>query len=320
MDLLVLNAPAAHLWLAGRLEGDGLATPRIEQMQLDVDHEPLTAQLPAVYREPPGAAVMTLDHLLDLYESMLGDSDGLVASLAARLDPWATPDAARPVSWLDWLAGWLALDLDETWTLGVRRAAVADAFRSQAGRGTAGGLIGAVQRAVDATVTIVEPALTASVWSLGGRSELGFTSMLAVVQPQGAVLDTTTVLDESSLLDDEGPDPSVFADLAGIACVRVNRSDVPTAADEARLREVVAREAPAHLRVGVAVVEPEFLIGMQDRIGIDAIVGVGPRPAALTGPNDDRATRLGVDSVLADGALPSDSTLPTASVGQLTIR
>jgi phage tail-like protein len=56
-------------------------------------------------------------------------------SLPAYFDPQLTPP-----DFLDWLAGWVGLTLDETWPLDRRRSLVASAVALYARRGTARGL------------------------------------------------------------------------------------------------------------------------------------------------------------------------------------
>ncbi len=56
-------------------------------------------------------------------------------NLAAYLDPDTAPE-----DFLDWLAGWFGLDLDATWAMDRRRAAVRDIVELYRWRGTARGL------------------------------------------------------------------------------------------------------------------------------------------------------------------------------------
>lgn len=68
--------------------------------------------------------------------------DEVIAPVPATLDNfWAYLDPAlAPVDFVEWLAGWVGLELDQTWDEQRRRELVAQAHRLYDFRGTAGGL------------------------------------------------------------------------------------------------------------------------------------------------------------------------------------
>ena len=140
---------------------------------------PLAAGLPALYREPEAHVVDDAQAVRDLVDGGLTVSEvaerlrrphewvedrlavaqlpELRTSLAERftraLDEVLAPvlmsldnmsayfdPRLTPPDFLDWLAGWVGLTLDETWPLERRRALVANAVRLYARRGTARGL------------------------------------------------------------------------------------------------------------------------------------------------------------------------------------
>ena len=293
MQLLISHEPARYLWVAGTLDGNGSGGPVIRQMRVTFNHDSYLRHLPAIYREGPPAAF--LGRALDLVESLLVEPEEAIADLPRLFDPGAAPDQPTGAggSWLDWLAGWLAFPLDETWGTEKRRQAVADAFAWHGRRGTVEGLRHAIELFTGATVHIEEPAAQASTWSLGTSSVLGFTTMTAAAQAAGAVLDHTAVLDQSHLIADADAGAPLFSDLAHRFCVSVQQADVPTPEAVARLRSVIDREKPAHTTYELCVVGASLRVGQQARAGIDALVG-GPPPDHV--PFQER--RLGVDSVL----------------------
>lgn len=91
---------------------------------------PLGDGLPALYQEDSFALRLTgaLDEVLAPIFSSLD-------SLHAYLDPALAPD-----DFLDWLAGWVGVTLDETWPIERRRRLVADATQLYRSRGTVAGL------------------------------------------------------------------------------------------------------------------------------------------------------------------------------------
>ena len=73
---------------------------------------------------------------------------------------------SAPAEFLNWLAGWLALDLDEHWTEEKKRSAIAQVFALYARRGTAEGLRAALRFFLGNQAQIEEPILYANWWAL----------------------------------------------------------------------------------------------------------------------------------------------------------
>lgn len=107
---------------------------------------PIGELLPAVYSDDDFAQrfVAALDELLAPILSTLDCLD-------AYLDP-----ALAPADFVDWLAGWVALPLDEAWSLERRRRLVAAAVALHRRRGTRHGLAELVALATGGEVEIIE--------------------------------------------------------------------------------------------------------------------------------------------------------------------
>jgi phage tail-like protein len=248
-----------------------------------------------------------LARALELFESELGDTEEAIEGLARLMDPQAAPDEAPPASWLDWLSTWVDFPLDESWPRDRRRAAVAQAFALEGIRGTVEGLRRYIRLYADASASIEEPAQEATIWSLGETSLLGFGTMLAAAEAQGAVLGTTAILDHSHLTGDQDYGAPLFQDIAHRFCVHVYKTEVPTAEAVGAVRDVIEREKPAHTTYDLCVIGPRMRVGFQARLGIDAIVAGAPPALTLEG-----GLELGYGTVLADtprrpGRLDSDS-------------
>jgi phage tail-like protein len=165
---------------------------------------PLGAALPGLYLEDDFAQSMTaaLDTVLAPVISTIDNFD-------AYLDPELTPE-----DFLTWLAGWVGLAIDETWTTERRRAAVARAVELYRRRGTALGLGQQIEIHTGGTVEITENGGTA--WSIDPGGELPGS-----------------------------PKPLVV--------VRVHVDD-PKAIDPVRLDALVAAAKPAHVEHRVEIV------------------------------------------------------------------
>jgi phage tail-like protein len=91
---------------------------------------PLVAMLPAVYQEDPFTV------------RFVGGFDDVLASVVTTLDcldSYVDPMLA-PEDFLDWLAGWVGIDIEDGWPIERRRAAVATAVEMYRMRGTVAGL------------------------------------------------------------------------------------------------------------------------------------------------------------------------------------
>jgi phage tail-like protein len=309
LDLLVLNAPARHLWLAGALLGDGTSTPVLGQVRVEYDHAGWIRDLPALYQQPESGADF-LRRSLALFETELGEDDTLIDHLPQLFDPAATPDAAdRP--WLPWLAGWLDFLLDDSWPVSQRREALAGAFTLYGQRGTIEGLRRLIVLYTGLTARIEEPGASASIWSLGAHG-LGFDTMLAAGEAEGAVLGTTALVDRSTLGGAYGA--SLFEDVAHRFCVELYAAEITDPSLLDRVRAVLDREKPAETMYHIAVIGPAMRIGVQDRLAIDTILG-GPEDLVL-----DDSRRLGLDFMLSPDSATGGAIGQSAQIGHTTLR
>jgi hypothetical protein len=121
--------------------------------------------------------------------------------------------------------------------------------------------------------------------------------MLPAAQPQGAIVGTTAVLDQSHLISDEDFGAPLFTDVAYQFRVSVFRSQASSPDALATIRAILDSEKPAHTTYELCVIEPAFRIGFQSSVGVDSIVGGPPRELAL---GSDHA--LGVNTAL--GGMP----------------
>lgn len=328
VDVALVADPAGpRLFIGGLLGGDGKSTPAVHQIGVSGSPSWLDL-LPAVYRADSAESDF-LDRYLRLLRSVQDETTQERVDLVRRFDPWTAADkqpGAPGSSVLDDLAGWLALALDERWPQRQRRAVVANAFATQAIRGTPLGLLEAIkERFPRLGVAISEPAERARIWSLRPASQpadvgsvclaggLGFDTMLAASPAGGAVVGVNAVVDQSTVTGGANAGSPLFADLAH----RFHVSVVPepgcdAATLDVELRAVIDAQKPAHTVYTLCVAKPRARVGVQARIGVDAILA-GAAPAV----------ELGTEPVLGEGALGAaatarDEPAPTF-VGQLRL-
>ena len=123
---------------------------------------PLITRLPAILQE---------DEFLHRW---LSGFDDLIAPVYATLDnleAYVRP-AYAPADFLEWLAGWVDVAIDEAWTEEQRRRIVADAASLHRRAGTAGGIRDALQLAAGPTATVEVEESGGTAWSAESGGEL----------------------------------------------------------------------------------------------------------------------------------------------------
>jgi phage tail-like protein len=109
--------------------------------------------LPGMYQEDPFARDLTA-----AFDEILAPVVSSLDNLPAYLDP-----ALAPEDFLEWLAGWVAALVDESWPLEQRRRFVAQAASLHRRRGTLGGLREHLRIFTDGEVQVEESGSAA--WS-----------------------------------------------------------------------------------------------------------------------------------------------------------
>jgi phage tail-like protein len=280
-----------RLWIGARFHGDGTATPTLSQVRLEFDQDSYLKALPAIYQEAPACGDF-FDRYLALFERTFGRTEDTIRELPALADPDAVDAAALP-----WLASWLGLDLDDRWDETTRRDAIRQAYARDARRGTARGLQDAIEREAGVRVVVREPLLHsgwwvlpdvsrsceagAPAWTHAEASVLGWSTSLAAAEPQGAVVGTSATLDRSHLIEDEAFATPLFDEVAYQVQILMYPARGGDPQTIARVREVVDREKPAHVAYHLCVAKPELRVGLQARLGVDAILTGEPPPSRL---------------------------------------
>lgn len=276
------------VWVGVEFTSEGSTTRSLEQLRIEFAPRTYVDQLPAIYSHDAQERRL-LERFMSLYGSLFEDVEAEIAGMHRLFDPMG----AR-ASWLEWLAGWLAVELSDEWDEARKRAAVAQAFESYARRGTAVGLRSAVRAETGIDVGLDEPLQGASVWRLPGcesataersGASLGFTTMLASPIATSAVLGRSAILGGSHVATEDNAPVPLFDDVAHRVSVRVHRGQLRGDSALDALRTVIEREKPAHVGYEICVIEPQLVVGFQATLGVDAVVG-GPPDAAAAGTDD----------------------------------
>jgi phage tail-like protein len=190
---------------------------------------PLLQGLPALYREPePGIGDRVESFVLRFTEAL----DAVLAPVFSTLDnlPAYFDPKTAPEHFLDWLAGWVALELYEKWSPELRRKLVADAVQLHRDRGTKVGFARVVK------------IFTAARW-------------VAIEDSGGVWCNATTVLDDGLAPEfpTEAPTGSWMTIKVAIGEERYARDGEMESVTELVYR-VAARVKPAHVVLREVVV------------------------------------------------------------------
>ena len=169
--LLRPPGPGGARWLRRRSRGlvPGLDNP-----------VPIAQRLPGVLQD---------DDFLLRFVAAFDDSYAPIRATLDSLACYFDPQLA-PADFLDWLATWVGVDLDDAWSLEQRRRIVADAARVHRQRGTTRGVVAALELALGAEVEVSESG--ACTWSSSPGADPGGSSP-AVIEARITVADPDAV-------------------------------------------------------------------------------------------------------------------------------
>ncbi|WP_227820200.1 phage tail protein [Agromyces aureus] len=181
---------------------------------------PYVTRLPAVLQE---------DEFLQRWLTAFDASIAPVLSVLDNLDAYVRP-GTTPADFLDWLASWVDVELDEEWPVEQRRRVVADAAGLHRRAGRFDGVLETVQLIAgpDAAVDVVESGGTS--WSATARGALPGS-------PDGAVRISIA------------PGP-------GASKASGSKAGAAEAAAEAlrrRVERAARRVVPAHIRIEIEI-------------------------------------------------------------------
>ena len=268
--------------------------------EADVHGDPATdggdGTAPGGATRVPSTGADFLERFVATFESVLTPIEDRIANSWLLTDPQGAPEEA-----IEWLASWIGLSFASALPVDRRRAMLENAMELYRRRGTLRGLGLALDLATGGAVTrgqIVifedfrlrrtfatilganlaeedDPLLPGLMVS--GNSFVGDTLFLGEDKSASnreflALFnaDLAVSTDEAAAVD------NLFERLAHRATVLVHNE-----VDEQELgliRQIVDREAPAHVAVQVLPATERFLVGMSSLVGIDTFLGVKPAP------------------------------------------
>jgi phage tail-like protein len=242
-DLLLQQAEGRYLQLRLQLQGNGLATPRLQALRVWFPRFGYSRYLPACWREDARAQDF-LDRLLAIAEGAFTAWEDRIATVQILFDARTAPRET-----LDWLAAWLGLVLDPQLDEGRRRLLLRHGHRLLRERGTRPGL----QRLLR---LMTEPCSGEELFTAPGPLPERPGDIRIVERPGGAA--------HRLLLR-----------------LPTRRGDTTLAARRQRAEQVLAAMLPAHVAWRIDTYDTAFRVGSA-RVGYETLIGgLEAIPAAI---------------------------------------
>jgi len=236
--------------------------------------------LPAVYREDPEAEDFT-ERFLSLFDASIEEFDRAIERFPVLLDPAQTPTSA-----LEWLGGFLGVELDPAWPVDLRRKLVRTAAAFGRRRGTRAGLRGMLETVfgIPADWVLVREVGSERPWGAVGGHDLHRPAVLGSVRlfPQrgGRFRLGRSKVGRSALRSDGDSAADITRVGAHRVSVLVPDSAAVRGPGEEVLRRVVRESVPGHVVESVRVGGRGFVLGQRSILGIDTAFTAAP-PATL---------------------------------------
>jgi phage tail-like protein len=257
-----------YLWL--KLVVSGLA-PRaaaaVREMRVYYPRLSYLRYLPAVYQEDKLSREF-LERLLSLFETTFGGLEATIDKVPDLFDPSRTP-----VPFLDWLAQWLDLAVEEDWPAAVKRELIARASELYRRKGTPGGLSEFIRILTGRRPVIQESFRTEQPPVLGGSAYLGSGTRIAEQPVEDLPVHRRTRLGCGSILGAteirrETTRPvNPFAAAAHRFSVVLDISPQQFRRQARGLHRVIREQSPAHAAYDIRLVSGTV-------VGSDSVVGI----------------------------------------------
>lgn len=280
-DQLVQSDPGRFLWLRMTLSSDGKATPSVRAIRAFYPRNGPLDLLPAYWQRDPETRRF-VQRFLALVEGVNTGIEASFETFVRDLHPDAVTDDL-----VDWLGALIDLTFDPSWPLERRRALLGAAMELYRQRGTPEGLRRYVEIYTGATPVVLESFLDRP----GGPPLLGVPGTVLGCNLRLCPCEPTKT-----------PEATLYARHAHRFALVVPFVD-PCDAElmGAVVERIVAVNKPVHTEHSVEIAQADARLGLQDRVGIDLVIGVESAPEfQLAGGPTPGGSVLGQDSVLGD--------------------
>ena len=309
-SVLFAGGTGRYLWLKLRLLGLAPeASASVREMRVYYPRLSYLRYLPAVYQQDPVSAEF-LARFLSMFETVFMGLEATIERIPETFDPDLAPD-----DFLDWLAQWLDLGIEEDWPADVKRELIRKASRLYQRKGTPAGLAEFIQIITKSRAVIRESFETDQPFILGEGTHLGVGTRVfrrpttAVPPDQRAVLGRGSILGTSHIRSSSQLPANPFRSAAHRFTLLLDLSHKKFQQYQRGLHRIISDNTPAHVDYDIRLV-PGGSIGANAVLGVNVAVS-NPRPFHLgySALGHSRCVsrmrfgpELGIDSTLAGSA------------------
>ncbi len=293
LDMLFRENTRRYLWVKIVLSTvDENLSPSINQMKVLYPRESYLRYLPAIYQENPigqedPVSRDFLERFLSIFETVFYDLETRIYDIYKYFDP----DMIDSTDFLNWLASWLNIAVEDEWDDTIKRRFIRNAYMLYKQKGTLSGMEKLIETYTGKKPLIREPSRIGEplVLDVGRNFILGINSLLLKTPVRGFRLGEDSIIGMAALIDGDifkvSGDP--FSSTAHWFTVVLDISLMDKTFNEKMLKRILDREKPAHTMYNLIVMgdmkgSSEIYVGMNTRmpdqhfrVGDNSIIGSG---------------------------------------------
>ncbi|MCE8425211.1 MAG: hypothetical protein J5U17_05480 [Candidatus Methanoperedens sp.] len=251
LDMLFRENTGRYLWVKIALSTvDENLSPSIDQMKVFYPRKSYLGYLPAIYQENPigqddPVSKDFLERFLSIFETVFYDLETRIYDIYKYFDP----DTVDSKLFLNWLASWLNIAIEDKWDENIKRTFIRDAYTLYKQKGTLAGIEKLIEIYTGKKPLIREPSRIGKPMILNdkGTFRLGINSLLLKTPVRGFRLGEDSILGRAALID--GDIFEVSGNPYSIShwfTVVLDLSLKDNTFDENMLKRILDREKPAH--------------------------------------------------------------------------
>ena len=309
-SVLFRSQTQRYLWLKIALSGlEPGAKASVSTMRVYYPRLSYLRYLPAVYQEDP-ASQEFLERFLSIFETVFTGLESTIERISDVFDPEHTPK-----EFLEWLAQWLDLGIEEEWTAEVKRRLITQASSLYQRKGRPDALADFIEIVTGKRPSIRESFEVQRPFILG-NTNIGYETRIFSRPTEELPREQRTVLGSSFLGKSQIRESArvpidPFRAAAHHFTILLNLSPQEFRRQERGLHRIIREQSPAHVSYDIRLVSGAG-------IGSDLVLGVNstiedPQPLLLGHSNLGRSIlsgysygpTLGINAILCDPACES---------------
>ena len=295
LDMLFRENTRRYLWIKIALSTvDENLSPSINQMKVLYPRGSYLRYLPAIYQENPigqedPVSRDFLERFLSIFETVFYDLETRIYDIFKYFDPdtaetsiydaykYFDPETAEAKSkdFLNWLASWMNIAVEDEWDENIRRRFIRDAYTLYKQKGTLSGIEKLIEIYTGKKPLIIEPSRIGKPMVLKekGAFKLGINSMLLMTPVRGFRLGEDSILGRAALIDGNIFEVSgdLFSSIAHWFTVVLDISLIDNTFNENMIKRILDHEKPAHTMYNLIVTgdikgSSEMYVGINTRM------------------------------------------------------